>query len=275
MHRIINFIIRNQNFLLFVFLFSLSILFTIQSHSYHRSKFINSANFLSGGIYNSSNSISQYFGLKKENEILIEENNRLKSILHNSQANIATASTIDSTSFHSKYRFTTASVIKNSYSSTTNMLLIDKGVNNGLKEDLGVITSKGIVGITEDLSGNFSNVISILNTNSKINAQLKNTNHFGTLQWDTKSPEFIQLVDIQKIARENLAQGDTIITGGQSTIFPKGIPIGTVVDFKLDAAEDYYIIQIKLFNDMTNIGHVYVIENIDAEEIMNLINSNE
>ncbi len=273
MQRIINFIIRNQSFLLFLLLFSVSVFFTIQSHSYHKSKFINSANFLSGGIYNSSNSISQYFGLKKENDILLEENNRLKSILFNSESNKASASTIDSISFDSKYRFTSASVIKNSYASSTNMLLIDKGVKDGLKEDFGVITSKGIVGIIEDLSGSYANVISILNTNSSINAQLKTTEHFGTLKWDTKSPQFVQLTDVQKIAPVKI--GDTIITGGRSTIFPKGIPIGQVTDFKLDIAEDFYNIEVKLFNDMTNIGHVYVIENIDNEEIMNLLKNDE
>ena len=273
MQRIINFIIRNQNFLLFLLLFALSVFFTIQSHSYHRSKFINSANFVSGGIYNSYSSISQYFKLRKQNDILIEENNRLKSILFNKKSIHSDSVFIDSISFESKYRFTSASVIKNSYASTTNMLLIDKGVKNGLKEDLGVITSKGIVGIIEDLSGNYSSIISILNTNSSINAQLKSTNHFGTLNWNTKSPQFVQLTDVQKIAPVKI--GDTIITGGRSTIFPKGIPIGQVIDFKLDVAEDFYNIEIKLFNDMTNIGHVYVIENIDTEEIKNLLNSDE
>jgi len=273
MQRIINFIIRNKNFLLFLLLFSISIVFTIQSHSYHRSKFINSANSLSGGIYNSSHTISQYFGLKKKNDILIEENNYLKSILYNNQVNTSTESIIDSTSFNSKYKFTTASVYKNSYASTRNILTINKGASDGLKEDFGVITSKGIIGIVEDLTGGYATVISILNTNSKINAQFKNSNHFGTLQWDTKSPEYVQLVDVAKIAPVTI--GDTIITGGRSTIFPKGIPIGHVTDFKLDAAEDFYTIQIKLFNDMTNIGHVYVIENMDTEEIMSLFNNNE
>jgi rod shape-determining protein MreC len=182
---------------------------------------------------------------------------------------------IDSTSFTSKYRFTPASVIKNSYALTTNMLLIDKGVNDGLKEDLGVVTSKGIVGIIENLSGGYSSIISIINTNSKINAQLTKTDHFGTLEWDTRSPEFVQLVDVPKIAEANLSIGDTIITGGRSTIFPKGIPIGQVTDFQLDSAEDFYTIEVKLFNDMTNIGHVYVIENIDAEEIKNLLTNDE
>jgi len=275
MQRIINFIIRNQSFLLFLLLFTLSVIFTIQSHSYHKSKFISSANFLTGGIYNSSHRITQYFGLRKENEILQEENNRLKTLLYNTSISGSDTTYTDSTSFNSKYRMTPAAVIRNSYSSTTNMLLIDKGVKDGLKEDLGVVTSKGIVGIIENLSGNYSSIISIINSNSKINAQLKNTDHFGTLEWDTQSPEYVQLVDVPKIAETNLVIGDTIITGGRSTIFPKGIMIGQVTGFNLDSAEDFYTIQVKLFNDMTNIGHVYVIENIDAEEIMNLLNDDE
>src|SRR5690606_23484673 len=80
MQQIINFIIRNKIFLLFLLLFSVSVLFTVQSHSYHKSKFINSANFLTGGVYNSINNITEYFALKSQNEILAKENNRLKSV---------------------------------------------------------------------------------------------------------------------------------------------------------------------------------------------------
>lgn len=269
MQQIINFIIRNKTFLLFLLLFTISIFFTIQSHSYHRSKFISSANFLSGGLYNSANNISQYFNLKNENQVLIEENNNLRSILYNSDNN----SLIDTTSTQQKYSFINATVIKNNYSSTNNSLTINKGEKDGIKQDFGVISSKGLIGIIDNTSNSYARVISILNTNSRINAQLKKTNHFGTLRWDTKSPHIVQLVDVQKIAP--IKVGDTIITGGRSTIFPKGIEIGTVESFKLDNAEDYYEINVTLFNDMTNIGHVYVIDNHDSEEILNLENTNE
>jgi len=67
MQQIVNFLIRNKNFLLFLTLFCLSLFFTIQSHSYHKSKFINSANVISGGTYNVMNNINQYFNLKDEN----------------------------------------------------------------------------------------------------------------------------------------------------------------------------------------------------------------
>lgn len=269
MQQIINFIIRNKTFLLFLLLFSISIFFTIESHSYHKSKFINSANFLSGGIYNSANRVGQYFKLRSQNEILQEENNTLKSILFNKED----ASVIgfkDSLSFGVSYKFTPAIILKNSYSLTNNLLLINKGENDSIKQDFGVISSKGILGIIDNTSRNYATVLSILNTTSRISAQLKKTNHFGTLTWDGSSPKINQLTDIPKISPVTV--GDTIITSGRSAIFPKGIPIGIIESFKLDTAENFYEINVLLFNDMTDIEHVYIIENQDLGEIDNLLN---
>ncbi|HEY5689658.1 MAG TPA: rod shape-determining protein MreC [Yeosuana sp.] len=274
MQQIINFIIRNKTFLLFLLLFSISLSFTIQSHSYHKSRFINSANFLTGGVYNYISNANRYFSLKKQNDLLSQENNQLKSILYNSKNNKDLVY-IDSLSFNHSYKFTPGIVLKNSYSSTKNVLLLNKGVSDSIKQDFGVISSKGIVGIIDHTSKHYSTVLSILNTSSKISAQLKKTNHFGTLTWNGVSPFFAQLVDIPKIAP--VIVGDTIVTSGRSSIFPKGIPVGTIHDFKLDVAENYYEINIKLFNDMTNIEYVYIIENIDVLEISNLLktSSNE
>ncbi len=269
MQQIINFILRNKTFLLFLLLFALSLVFTIQSHSYHKSKFINSANFLTSGVYNSMNNISVYFSLKSQNQILAEENNHLKSLLFNAE-NKKDSTYIDSVSYGKKYKLTTGSIIKNSYTATDNVLLVNKGRKDSIKPDFGVITSKGIVGIIGETSNNYATIISILNTTSSISARLKTTNHIGSLVWDGKSPNKMQLIDVEKAAP--VTEGDTIVTSGRSSIFPKGIPIGTVVRFKLDEAENYYEIDLLLFNDMTNIEYVHIIENMDIEEITNLLN---
>lgn len=272
MQQIINFLIRNKTFLLYLLLLSISLVFTIQSHSYHKSRFINSANFLSGGLYKSVNNTSTYFNLKNQNKILQDENNTLRTIIHNTskQNNSILTSYIDSTRFNIAYKFTPAVVIKNSYSATNNIILLDKGKRDSIKQDFGVITPKGVLGIVDQTSTKFSTVISILNTNSRISAKLKQTNHFGSLVWNGNSPHLVQLKEIPKIAP--IKQGDTITTSGLSAIFPKGIPIGTVTDFFLDSAENYYTINIKLFNDMTNVEHVYIIENKDQKEINQLLN---
>ena len=267
MQLIINFFIKNKTFLWFLLLFCVSLGFTIQSHSYHKSKFINSANFLSGGVYGWSSNISAYFNLNEENKLLLEDNALLKRRFINSFSTAEDSAAIDSGI--PQFVISAAQVYKNSYSLTNNYILINKGENDSVKLDLGVISSKGIIGIVDRTSNQYARILSILNTNSRINAQLKKSNHFGSLIWNTNSPEFVQLTDVPNFAPVTI--GDTIITGGQSQIFPKGIPVGRVVSFSEDASGDSYTLEVKLFNDMTSVGHVYIIENKDKAEILSIL----
>jgi rod shape-determining protein MreC len=107
-----------------------------------------------------------------------------------------------------------------------------------------------------------------LNIKSQINAKIKKSNHFGSLVWNGKSTGFVQLIDIPRLAA--IRKGDTIVTGGQSVIFPENLNIGTVDKIYIDNQTNYYTLDIKLFNDMTNLGHVYIIKSKDREEIINL-----
>ena len=247
-------------------LFGIALTLTIQSHSYHKSRFINSANALTGGVYGTFQNVNQYFGLKEDNTILVEENKRLKALIYNSKES---HDSVYADSIGDKhYKLTQAEVYNNSYSKTNNYLTLNKGYKDSVKQDFGVITSKGIVGIIDNTSNHYATVLSILNTKSRINAQLKSTDHFGSLKWDAKSAQYVQLTDVSKFAP--IAIGDTIITGGQSSIFPKGIHIGVVESYVIDISGDTYTIEVKLFNDMTNVGHVYIIENLHANEIKSL-----
>ena len=267
MQQIIFFFIRNKNFLLFIVLFSISIFLTIQSHSYHKNNFVNSSNNITGGIYTIKSSITNYFNLREENEILIDENTRIRIQLESYKSKVVNQN-IDTNSILSKYYFVSAKVINNSFSKTKNKLTIDKGERDSIQLDLGVITSKGIVGIIDNVSNKYATIQSILNTNSQINAKLKNAKHFGSLVWNTEDPNVIQLIDIPRLAPVKI--GDTIVTGGKSTIFPVGILIGAVIDFELTEDENSQNLNIQLFNDMTNLQHVYIINNLDSQEIINL-----
>ncbi len=272
MQQIIFFFIRNKNFLLFGLLFLFSIYLTVQTHSYHNGKYVSSANFFSGNVFSAKSNVTGYFGLEDENKRLIEENIHLRKQLENIKST-ANQSILDSTLLPSGYNFRSARIINNTYSKSKNYLTLKKGKKDSIKIDMGVISSKGIIGIVNATSENFSTVQSILNTNSQINARLKESNHFGTLKWDTKDPNRVQLIDIPRLAPVTV--GDTIITGGKSTIFPEGILIGTIEKFSLDQAANYYNLQIKLFNDMTSLKHVYIIENTNKEEILQLENEVE
>ncbi|MCB0373002.1 MAG: rod shape-determining protein MreC [Muricauda sp.] len=264
MQRIINFILRNRNAFLYSFLALISLVMTVRSHSYHQSKFFNSSKWLSGSIYGTGADISSYFGLREENRRLLEENMELRRILFNST--IDSVQPMDSTMMD--FAVLSAKLVKNSFSSPRNYLTINKGKKDGVKQDMGVITTKGILGIVENVSNNYATVQSVLNSKSNINAKIKNTEYFGSLIWEGDDYTIAQLVDIPRLVP--LVVGDTIVTGGMSSIFPENIPIGTIKKYDLNASRSFYNIDVELFNDMANIKNVYLIENKNREQIKEL-----
>ncbi|MBA0884199.1 rod shape-determining protein MreC [Flavobacterium undicola] len=272
MQQIFNFIFKNSNRLLFLLLLCVSLLLTIQSHSYHKSRIISSANFLTGGVYEKINNITEYLNLKTENDALALENARLKSIIFNTK-DTTTIEKPQNLKGVAPEDIVVSKVIHNSYNTHENFLTLNSGSNDGVKSDMGVINSLGIVGIIDHTSPKYSTVVSILNTKSQINAKIKKSNHFGSLTWDGKSTGFVQLQDVPRLA--SVRKGDTIVTGGQSVIFPENINIGTIDKVFKDEETNYYVLNIKLFNDMTNLGHVYIIKSKDRDEVNNLEKGNK
>ncbi len=265
MQQIIYFIRKFRYFLLFLLLEILAITFTIQQHSFHTSKFVNSANFITGGLYNTVNDVTEFFLLRDENKLLIEENVRLKNLLNKKEINYTKENytVIDTVKFFQKYEYSVAKVIKNNYTYRNNILTLNKGTKQGLTTDLGVINSLGIIGVVKNTSSNYSTVLSILNGYSKINVRLKNSNHYGTLSWNGENHTTAQLEDIPRQAV--IKVGDTIITGGKSAIFPEGIHVGIIKDFIFENNK-YQQINTLLFNDMTSIGYVQIVDNLQKKE---------
>lgn len=269
MRRIIYLIKKFRYFLLFIILEILAFIIIIQDHSYHQSKFVNSANFFTGGLYDKANSINEFFHLRKDNQLLSEENARLKNLLEKRENTYAIDSftVIDTSQYFQKYDYSVAKIINNNYTKRNNFITLNKGAKHGLTPDLGVVNSKGIIGVIKNVSTNYATVLSILNSNSNINVRLKNSNHFGTLVWDGKDYNITQVIDIPRQAV--VKAGDTIVTGGKSAIFPEGIEVGVVKDFRY-AQNKYQIINILLFNDMSAIGEVQIVKNLHKNEQVTL-----
>ena len=265
MQRIIDSILYYKDVLVFLILLLFSIYLVVDSNHYHQSKLNSISNNFTSIIFEWSSSIENYFNLKNSNEELIQENLDLINRLYSNKEIID-----DSLLIKSSYIFSSAKIINNNFSYSKNYLIIDKGSKDGIKEEMGVVNSYGIIGITVDVSENYSRVMSILNLNSKINAKIKNSFHFGSLEWNGEDPSRINLNDVPKIAKIKI--GDSIVSGGMSSIFPENLPIGVVSKIDLKNSENYYGIDVLLNNDMTSIKNVYIINNPDKKEIDNLKN---
>ena len=267
MQQIFNFIFKNSTRLLFLLLLITSLTLTIQSHSYHRSTVVNSANVASGTVYEEMNKVRSYFNLRSQNNKLARENAALRKMLFNKKDSTSTLEK-DSLKGYDKIEVIQSRVINNSYNVPENYLTINSGALQGIKPDMGVINSQGIVGIVEKVSSNYATVFSVLNVKSKINAKVKKSNHFGSLIWDAKNAGYAQLIEIPRLA--SVRKGDTIVTGGSSRIFPENIPVGIIDKVYTDEVTNYYTLNIRLFSDMTNLDHVYIILNKDNAEIKKL-----
>tara|TARA_A100001011_G_scaffold162951_1_gene171430 strand:+ start:31251 stop:32072 length:822 start_codon:yes stop_codon:yes gene_type:complete len=267
MQRILNALVRFRNPILYFLLLGISLLFLNGSSNFHRNQLEKYGLYFSQSIFNVSYNIKNYLNLKKINERLLEENELLKDLQLKSNR-IPLYPDFLKIKRRFPFKVKVANVIKNSFLNQRNYIIIDKGYVDGITQEMGVISDQGIVGIVKSVSKHYSSVISILNQDLKINIRLKNSSAFGTLSWKGINPNNFQVDDV--VANSLIIEGDTILTGGMSSYFPLGIPLGKISSFKSDDKSGYYKIDVSLFEDPSQVYYVYVIENKDIVDIKKL-----
>ena len=266
MQSIINSIVKNRNLIIYLFLSFVTFNYLYNNSSVHYSGFGKAGTFISGSTSSIYSYINSYFNLRQENNKLIEENLELKKyesqFIDKSDTRDVSENKIDKT--------ISAKVILNSINKNKNIIVINKGELNGITKEMGVISSKGVVGIIKNITDNYSSIVSLLNTDLKINAVLKNSSTIGSISWNGLDPRIVQLNDIP--LSSSIKVGDTIETGGMSFYFPKGIPIGIIEDYNNTSLEGYYSIDVSIFIDFSSLSNLYVIERTDNDEIKSLLN---
>lgn len=220
------------------------------------------------GIWGTTQSIGDYFSLKKQNEKLAQENYELMVLLAQARHQELT----DSLEFETpvtdsigQFRFTPASVAKISNNSQHNYLIINKGSDDGIEEGFGVITRRGAIGVIDAVSENYSYARSFKNHEMSLSARLGRSGSVGTLTWDGRSGALMKEIP----HHVDIHPGDTIYTSGYSAIFPPDIPLGTTGKARIVNGATYEI-NITLFEDFRSLRYVTIVENIGKAEINGL-----
>src|SRR5208337_3416282 len=115
--------------------------------------------------------------------------------------------------------------IGSSGSEQSRVLYIDKGARDGLKLDMAVITPTGIVGKIVQVYPNSAQVLPINDQFSGVGVALKDSRLQGILKGAPNGATTIQYI----MSDEKVVPGEEVITSGGDRIFPKGLPVGTVV----------------------------------------------
>jgi rod shape-determining protein MreC len=135
---------------------------------------------------------------------------------------------------------------------------------------MGVLNETGaVVGIITDVTDDFSVVMSLLHKDSKISGKLLKTGETGTVSWDGEVPNIVQFSGIPKSVK--MRKGDTIVTSGFSTTFPRGMVLGTIESAATVSGSGYLKIRVRTAADFNQIQFGYVIENFHAAAINQLL----
>lgn len=223
--------------------------------------------------WGTTQAISDYFSLKGQNDRLALENDSLQRMVRSyelaaKEADPASRPVLMDNGFN----YIPATIVKSSSNTQHNYLIIDKGSEDGVVRNSGIITSNGVIGIVDAVSPHYSYAISFLNTELFISARLGESGAVGPLAWDGTSSDGAILKEIPLQFKFEL--GDTVYTSGYSSIFPPDIPIGVAGESKIINGATNEI-KVRLFQNHKALKYVTVVGNTRAEEIEAIENQEE
>jgi len=261
------FLSKYNAFFFFLIFFSISLVLFVRNNSFQRASVFNTSNQVVGQAYETVNYLKSYLHLSVVNDSLAAENARLRTQLKSSFYNDTTQQKLVTDSMlHQQYEYIVAEVVNNSIHHKDNTITINRGRKHGIEKGMGVICPSGVVGLVLNVSDNYSTIQSLLHSDTRISATIKENNAFGSLVWGDESydPQFALLKDIPNHVK--VQKGQHIITSGFSTRFPKGIAVGSVRRTGLKGGESFLNIEVQLSTDFSTLQYVYVVKNLFSQE---------
>lgn len=276
MRNVFLFIRRYFTFFIFLALQGVALWLLFTYNRFHRAKGLGWANEITGRINTRYKTVDDFFHLKAENIRVHKLNDSLLNLLQanfmktDTSARMVTDSVpYDTTGHLRRYLWRDARVVYNTVNAQKNYIQINRGFNQGIRDDQTVISSDGgAVGVVVNVSPNFSQVMSLLHVQSRSSVALKKSGTTGTIEWDGKNPLYLTLRNIPK--SDSVAMGDTVITSTIST-FPPGFMVGTVAEIISDKSTNFYVLKIKTAANFFNLQQVHVVENLQLEEQAKLL----
>ncbi len=263
MNNLLNFFVKHSAWFIFAIYVILSLVLLFKDNPYQQSVYLTSANSLSAAVYRAFNGVTSYFHLRDINESLQERNAALEMELIELRQEMAEQELLSPDSLHQpalkQYTFVMAHVISNSIAQPNNYITIDRGSNDGVKPEMGVIDQNGVVGIVNVVGPHAARVISLLNPHMRLSCKLKNSGFFGSMVWDGKDSRFAVLEELPK--HLTFHKGDTIVTSGYSAVFPEGIIVGTVDGLARGMSDSFMSLRIRLTTNFSQLSNVRVITN--------------
>lgn len=265
---------KHYFYFLFLALEVVSLTLYFNYSNYHQAAFYRFSAQMTGSVNSLFRNITEYFSLRTTNRLLTEEIALLQARMPQAFYKADTSSFfIGDTLYKTEYRYIAAKVVSNSTNKRNNFLMINKGSFHGVQNHMGVIIGNRIVGQVVSVSPHFSWIMSLLHKDSRVSAKFMKNNQLVNIEWTGGSYRYGTVKEIPK--HFEIGIGDTIITSGNSEIFPEGILIGTISDFTISEDENFNTANISFSTDFNSLGYVEVVLDMMRKEKEDLKSSFE
>lgn len=255
-------------FVFFILLEIAAVYFMATKSDFHKNAIGVRTMAINASISEKTSHVLNFFNLPEINKSLTEENARLKNelssykIIENELDSVKIR--VDSM-YQQKYSYVAAEVVDYNLRRKDNYFLINKGKQDGVTENMAVLSPHGVVGAVLNASDGYASVLSVLHSKTNIKARVKGNDRFGIIKWPGENHKELSLTEMPKYL--NIQVGDTVITAGASAIYPEGVLIGQITSLEPnDTTGDFEII-VEMFDDLSKIRNVYVVKNLDLLDI--------
>ena len=274
MQRLLAFIEHNFHFILFIILQIICGFLIFGLNPYQQAVFSHSAASVTARSNQFSTDLTSYIDLKEQNILLQSQvSEQFKNAPNNSFRFLQDTIDVKDSSSRPLFEAIPAQVIYNTTYKANNVFVINKGTDNGIRKNMGVVSSEGVAGIVLRSNAKYSVAMSLLNTDMKIIPNINDQEFFTELVWDNSNPHTMKIMGINKL--EKIKEGDLVYTGRSSLLFPPGIPIGSIAKLTPKPNSQYFDTYITTATQFRKLAYVYVIINRDESLIIPLMPDNE
>jgi rod shape-determining protein MreC len=134
-------------------------------------------------------------------------------------------------------------------------VIINRGKKSGLSINMPVINSDGVVGRIVSVSDNYSKVLLIIDQNSAVDCIIERSRSDGIVKGLSSQTCYMDYV----LKTSDINVDDVLVTSGLGGVFPKGLPVGKVIEIKEPTGDFFMDIKIKPYVDFSKLEEVLVI----------------
>ena len=273
MHRLIEFIKRIYIVLLFLLIEGVALWSYATATPYTESKILARTTAVGSAVSGTMNDVRTFFSLPDANDALTKRVAYLESEIE--RRDIAIAELLPGEfekpiidSIDSKFCYHPANVISMTTNRNRNYIIVDKGAEDGIRENMGVITpNKELVGTVVSCSDSYSVVMPLLNTLFKIGGRLVDNDYVCSVYWEGTSRYKVTGVELSRYAEPKR----DMVVNVESERMPADVVIGVIASSDINASKTAYSVDITIAADMQRLSNLLIVENRDQTELENLI----